>query len=562
MPSEETLIKVLIWPVRIFKRWKYTVGVDHNVNQSQEDSKSNKNPDLTGRDRLVLNVVFSWAAHSVFIVAGFIMPRMIDRKLGQELLGIWDFSWSLVSYFNLVQAGIASSVNRYVGRYRAMGDLSGVNRIVSSASCILLGSGLLVLCMTTCLSLLLPELFEARLGENVHEAQWVVFFLGASLAVQMIFSPYGGVITGCHRWDFQNAINGGSHAVIVGGMITALLTGGGLPKLALINLLGMLLAGTMRIIVAHRVCRDLHVRFSLVRRSTIRNVFVFGGKTLIPSVSNLLLNQTTNILIMVYIGPAALALYARPRSLMFHVDSLVRKMAMILVPTASSLQGTSDFKDIRDLLIKAVCYSCYMVLPIVLVMIVFGDSILQLWMGPHYANSIIPAILSAGFLATLVQIPALMILVGLNAHGRAGLGQFVASVCSVGLTILALGYFKWGIIGAAISVAIPLTIVNIIYLPLLTCRRVNLHIKQYFFSIAAGPLIHVLPFLFCLVLARFVFSSKPLIGLALGGTVGSLILAIIYWRCVLPHRIKKWVSFYIFRLVRWSGLMNRTETVA
>ncbi|MHC5062326.1 MAG: hypothetical protein ACYTFK_14830, partial [Planctomycetota bacterium] len=50
--------------------------------------------DLTGRDRLVSNVIFNWAAYSVFIVAGFIMPRLIDRRLGQELLGIWDFAWS------------------------------------------------------------------------------------------------------------------------------------------------------------------------------------------------------------------------------------------------------------------------------------------------------------------------------------------------------------------------------------------------------------------------------------------------------------------------------------
>ena len=88
--------------------------------------------DLTGRDRLVSNVLFSWSAHFVFIAAGFIMPRMIDRRLGQELLGVWDFAWSLVSYFGLVQMGLTSSVNRYVARYRAVGDISGVNQVVSS----------------------------------------------------------------------------------------------------------------------------------------------------------------------------------------------------------------------------------------------------------------------------------------------------------------------------------------------------------------------------------------------------------------------------------------------
>jgi len=51
------------------------------------------------------------------------MPRMIDQRLGQELLGVWDFAWSLVHYFEFIQMGLTSSVNRYVAKYRAVGDM-------------------------------------------------------------------------------------------------------------------------------------------------------------------------------------------------------------------------------------------------------------------------------------------------------------------------------------------------------------------------------------------------------------------------------------------------------
>lgn len=100
--------------------------------QSRQDKVESH--DLTGRDRLVSNVLFSWAAHSVFIVAGFITPRMINRRLGQDLLGVWDFSWSLVNYFQLVRASIGSSVNRYIAMHRATGDNSAVNEVASSSA--------------------------------------------------------------------------------------------------------------------------------------------------------------------------------------------------------------------------------------------------------------------------------------------------------------------------------------------------------------------------------------------------------------------------------------------
>src|ERR1700689_2389968 len=75
--------------------------------------------DLSGQDRLSRNVAFAWGGYAVNLVAGFIMPRLISDRLGQTTLGIWDFAWSVVSYFGLVQLGVSGSVSRYVARYRA-----------------------------------------------------------------------------------------------------------------------------------------------------------------------------------------------------------------------------------------------------------------------------------------------------------------------------------------------------------------------------------------------------------------------------------------------------------
>ena len=51
----------------------------------------------------------------MFIVAGFLMPRMMDYYVGQRLLGVWDLGWSIVSYFELAQIGVGSSV---IGSWR------------------------------------------------------------------------------------------------------------------------------------------------------------------------------------------------------------------------------------------------------------------------------------------------------------------------------------------------------------------------------------------------------------------------------------------------------------
>jgi O-antigen/teichoic acid export membrane protein len=274
-------------------------------------------------------------------------------------------------------------------------------------------------------------------------------------------------------------------------------------------------------------------------------LFIFGGKTLITAVSRLLLNQTTSVLIVAYLGPSALALYARPRSIVYHINTLVHKMAMTLTPTVSSLQSTGNLEEIRTLLIKSVRYSVYLVLPMILSLVVFGGPIMRFWMGPRYANGLIPAIIAIGYLAALAQAPILMILVGMNAHGRAGVANVVASLCSAGLVFLALGPLEWGLAGAAVAVTLPLTILNLTYLPVLVCRRVQLDLRLYFSSVTAGPALHVFPFAVCLVIGRLVFDTEPLIGFVCGGSVGYAILVVLCWRYVIPTRIQTRLLRYV-----------------
>jgi O-antigen/teichoic acid export membrane protein len=324
-------------------------------------------------------------------------------------------------------------------------------------------------------------------------------------------------------------------------MIVALLLGEGLRNLALIVLMGQVLADGRLMMLAYRACSGLQVRPSLVRWATSRNVLVFGGKTLIPSVSQLLLDQTASIFIVAYLGPAALALFARPRSLLHHVDTMVRKMAMVLIPTASSLQSMGNVKEIQGLLIKAVQYSCCMVLPVVAILAVYGDVIMGLWMGPDYANAVVLAILALGFLTNMAQQPLRMILAGMNAHGRAGIGELVASLCSVAATLVMLGVIHWGLVGVALAMTIPLTIMNLLYLPFLARQRTGIGLRRYCLSTAVRPVICVLPFLVCLIVARYVFAEKPFVALLLGVATGTLILFILYWRSVVPRRMKSQV---------------------
>ncbi|MBN2560128.1 MAG: oligosaccharide flippase family protein [Phycisphaerae bacterium] len=506
------------------------------------ESASGADADLTGQRRMVQNVLASWGGHLAFIVAGFILPRFMDRHLGQDALGVWDFGWSVVGYLGLVQMGISSSVNRYVAKHRAAGDAEGLRCAMSSVYWALLVAATLIAALSITASYLVPWLAGSRLGAFTADARWVVLWLGSALAIQVAFVVYDGVITGCHRWGLHNGINAGFHAAIVSGMIVALVMGRALPTLALVYCCGVAVTEVTRAVVAYHVCPDLRVHFRFARWSSARRMITFGGKTFVPRIAELLLDQTTSILILAYLGPATLALYSRPRALVRHVRTLVGKLAFVLTPVASSLQATQDKERVRDLLINSTRYAAYIALPLILLLTILGDSILLVWMGPQYAAGLVLAILAVGFLATVTHQTVLSILTGLNAHGKPGIAKLGAAICSVVLVVLTLGPLHWGLAGAAIAVTLPLAIVDGIYVPLCACRRLGLSLRAYLLRAYRGPVACALPFSACLLLARALFADRPSVGLACGLATGGLILLLAYWKYALPARARSGIA--------------------
>lgn len=501
--------------------------------------------DLTGRDRMGWNVLTSWGGHLVFIVAGFIMPRMIDRHVGQVSLGIWDFCWSLVNYFNLAQIGVGSSVNRFVALYRSTHDIEGLRRAVTSVMCVQLAAAVLTIVLTVVASYALPYFFSQRLGGHVEYASSIVLLLGASLAVHMTFDAFRGVITGCHRWDIYNILNAGFYGAIVCGMIVALAFGGGLRSLAWVNLGGVVATEITRMIVAFRICPELRIRPEYAKWSQSHEMIVFGAKSVIEGLAQLLLVQANSILVATYLGPGALAVYSRPGALVRQSQTFINKFAFVLAPTAGSLQGSGRSDELRSLFIQASRYGVAMALPIVLYLSILGNQILRIWMGPRYENNIVLAILALGYFLPLSQRPSVTILVGMNLHGRVGLINIVLALCGIGIGTYLVGTLGWGLVGAALSIAIPLTLGNGVILSIYACRCLEIRFTEYIRQTYVGLIACSIPYALSLVAVRHFFGDRPLAALVLGIVMTIVVLGPFYWRFVVPEKKRERVKGYM-----------------
>jgi O-antigen/teichoic acid export membrane protein len=511
--------------------------------------------DRTGRSRLVSNVLFTWGGQLVFFVSGFVMPRMIKQKLGTEVLGVWDFSWALIAYFRFVDMGVTASVNKYVAQHWGKDEIGGINRVVSSATFALFLAAIVILIGTVVGVVTMPYWYGSRSLEYLSITQESSLCLGVMFAAQTAMGAFNGVLTGCHRWELQTMRNSLWQFITVVGMLTALWMGFGLVALAAITAVCQVLGQLTMVTLAYQACPGLKIKSSLIHKGTIKELYIYSGKTLLPTISEMLLNQTAVVLVSGNIGYTALAIFTRPRSLLRQVDSLERKMAMILIPTTSSLESSGDMKEIENLLLKSVRYSMYLVIPTVLVLTIFGGEVMRLWMGTEFANWTLPAVFAIGFLGAAIQTPILYMLEGLNAHGKAGFGQFIGSALSAVAIYVALKYFHGGLTAAAIAVTVPLLIVNMLYLPMLLCQRLGHGMGSFYRKTLVAPLIHVLPFAACLLIGRWLFDAHPIPALSVCAA-GCVMLAIFYWHSVLPPSLKASLSRLGQKLGRKTRLVG------
>lgn len=492
----------------------------------------------TGRDRLTLNVAASWLSQLVSICVGFVMPRLIHDELGQATLGIWDFGWSIVSYLSLANFGIGANCSKYVAEFRPTGQIERLRAVMSTAHFIQLGITAVVFTIIGLLYVFVDLLFQDTIVTNVPKASEVLLLLGASLGVQMVTDAYRGIITGCHRWDIHNGINTFHALSSAIGMVFALLIGKGLLTLAAVYFLATLAAEALRYVMSRRVCPEAEIHYRFANREDSRLIVSFGAKNLATLAGSLSVQQSINVLVAMKLGPAALAVFARPVALMRHLENFIMKFAFVLMPTASSLSGMGRTEELREFTQEMTRVGWLLAVPAAVYMLVFGPDLIGIWMGNDYVNEPLLTILALGGGLSAANRVGYRILSGMNMHGRVsayGFGLYMATVLFA-ISWMTLG--AGGLLAAAVIFVAGDVLFNAALVPFFTARMLGMSVFRYVWDAShQAVIIGVLSFLLLWTVKHFEHWDMW-INILVGGFFHAVVVLTLYWYFVLSASLK------------------------
>ncbi len=323
-------------------------------------------PHPTDKSGHLRSMFANWTGEAVIVVSGFILPRLINQGMSQEALGIWDYGWSMRSYVALACGSLGSGAGHYVARYRSSEQWPELGRTLGAMLALVIYGSACAALLVLGLTYFTPWLVNTRSVAHIGDARSLVLSMGAASCLATVTLVFGGIIVGSGRFDVLNLIDGLCDVLVVAGVLTCVVFGLGLKVMGLCVLMRELLNGVAKYACAKHIFPQVHVRPRWTDRSTFREIFGFSAKTMVDVVSKVLY-QVGPLVISTVIGPAALALYSRPRALILITTRFVMGFARVLVPAASAFHGQQDHKGLAELLVRSSRYAMFLSLPPTLV---------------------------------------------------------------------------------------------------------------------------------------------------------------------------------------------------
>lgn len=488
--------------------------------------------------RFVRSVLSNWAFSLVELAVGFVLPRLISDRLGQELLGVWDVSWSLVFWVRWTNLGVTGAVTRYVARYRALRDWDALNATVNTSLAFLLMACLAALGLGVLFAALGTRLLHEPSLQAAAASGWIVFLLTSAAALQMPAGVFNSIITGHERFDLLNVIRCARDIGVLLVMAGLLIGGHGLVVCAIVPVTAEILASVAKYVVARRICPQLRFSPRHCHWRAARDLGLFGGKTVLRDAARGGMYHLSNLLVAGLLGPAAVAVYSRQRTLVMYLTRFVKQYANVFIPASSELHAGGDVRALRHMLVDSGKYAFYIALPPIWLLVLLGGPLLEIWMGPAYAAPWVLGILAVGHALTIPQTSVYSLLMGMNRHGLVGLFEAVSLALGLALGWLLIGPLQWGLTGAAVALTGPLVLSGGVLLPWYACRRLDLPLASYLRRVFVGPLAASLPLVACLLLARVLPLPHPAGRVTFALLLGGLVTALVYWRWVVPAGLK------------------------
>ena len=407
------------------------------------------------------NVLISAARIGVFAGAGVLLPAFLTHRMPVAVFGAWTLILQIAGYIGYLEFGIQIAVAKYVAEFLASGDRENCHRHASAGVAITGASATLGLALSVVFSLLVPRLFPAMPPALAKDVAHGVLFVGSSSALLLGSSAFAGIFLGLQRYAVPTGISIVSkvlYAVLLtvmvahGSSLTAMGVG-----IAILNTV----TAVAQILAWRWFAAEVRVGVAWLQPEVLRRVFNYCLVLGLWTAGLLIISGLDTTLVGRLDFPET-AFYAIAATPLTFLSMTLQAGLNPLMPAASALSVTRTPMQMGQTLLRSTRYAFLILQASGLPLLLFGYTILSVWVGPAYARhglALLRILVLAHIIRNLCAPYATMVIaVGLQRY--ATWAGFWEAVVNLSLSILlgirfgAIGVALGTLIGAVVGVAL------------------------------------------------------------------------------------------------------------
>ncbi len=470
---------------------------------------------MAGHSRTVWNITANSAGVLVNMVSGLLVMPYLIQTLGTSTYGLWILIGTLTGYFGVLDLGVSAAVGRLIAAHRARGELEQVNAVMSTA-CALLMVVFVVVCLATCVVLVVfPLLFEVT-ADRMLDVRYSLILVGVTLAMAFPASIYMGFLWGHERFDLQNAVDIPALILRTALSLTMVSSSHPLTSLGAITFGVTACSAAARMMLCVRLEPRLQVSWSHVQASKIREIFSIGGWMSVISWSQTLIPQIAPTLIGMRLGSGAVTSFAVARQLVTYTNIFANSATQVMAPRAIAAYATQAVAAQTQLFVEGGKFAYALTLFIGGGLFCLGMPFIHWWQhGLQDGSYRLLLVLMLGESLPMSQWLTYSVLLGANRQRVLGFLAVTEAVITFPLIVVFM--HTGGITGVCVGVALSGFLVRGLVRWLYGCRlmgmRPHVYVARVFIpvTIAAVPPIAAL-YLATAELAPGTFRAILLIG--------------------------------------------------
>jgi O-antigen/teichoic acid export membrane protein len=441
------------------------------------------------RPSRVLAAGSNWLAFAATLAVAFLLTPHLIRALGPGRYDVWCVVEAILAYFTLLDLGVGAFLVRATARATATNESDRLNRVCSASLAIFSGAGLVAVVIGTPVALFMGPRLGDRVGDPADATAFMVVML-ANLALSLPLSVFPSILDGLERFTAKSAVKVIALAAKAAGYLVVTWDGGTLLPLAVVSIVVALAESLALAALCFWYLPSLRFSPGLIDRATLRDVRGYSTDAFLAMLAGRISLQTGSILIGLFLPTGHVTAFATAARLVDYAKTLLRTVTTTLTPGIAAMEAKGDRDGVRRLFLTGTRVVLFLVMPVNVGVLLFGEPFLRRWVGAEVALGSYPAlvVLSLTLSIGVAQSMAGRVMYGLgHLKWYARLALLEAAVNALLTVVLIRPY---GVVGVAVAVALPNLIFCVVTIAM-ACRATGTT-RQDYLATWLNPLLAVM----------------------------------------------------------------------